>query len=175
MWKTRQRADPCLRAECDSTHSDVGRAPFCTHTSAAWLRDLPSVRSNCANWLYADTFSVVTTCLSMRRGFSVTLRPPTRSHTHNTVERHHPCAAAMNEHQGHFSNHVNKQPSTLSGPRHSNSSSSFPISRCDTRGIMRRTNRSLIITRSQPQRTLSSDSSDTLAPSSVMYVSDNLT
>lgn len=39
MWKTRQRADPCLRAEPDSmqwVYSDAGIVPFCTHTGTAW-------------------------------------------------------------------------------------------------------------------------------------------
>ena len=43
MWKTWQRVDPCLRAECESTHwvhSDTGITMFCAHTSNAWPRDL---------------------------------------------------------------------------------------------------------------------------------------
>lgn len=97
MWKTRQRADPCLRAERESTQrvcSDAGIVPFCTHTGTAWQRDLPLVLSNCANWACVPT---LLRCNNLSECVKRLFSHP-HVHTHNTDKRHHPWGAAMNEH-----------------------------------------------------------------------------
>lgn len=176
MWKTRQRADPCLRAERESTPwvcSDAGIVPFCTHTGTAWQRDLPLVLSNCTNWACVPTlFRCNNLSECVKRLFSYS--SATHTFTHNTDKRHHPCGAAMNEQpQGHFSSRVNKHPTTLFYPLSLKLFFIFLVSRSNTRRNLRKIRRSLTTTHSQQQRILSSGSSDMLAPSSVMYVSDN--